>query len=128
MDSLQNGNVDKFVEPYPRTEANGEPAKVIAITGGAGFIGSHLSDKLLRQGHTVICIDNFHTGRRRNILDLFDSGRFQLFTHDVTEPLSNRLPRFDQIYNLACPASPVHYQADRVRTAMVFVKGAMNVL
>ena len=79
----------------------------ILITGGAGFIGSHLSERLLGEGHEVLCLDNFFTGRRENIIHLLENPRFELMRHDVTEPI---LLEVDQIYNLACPASPVHYQ------------------
>ena len=84
----------------------------ILITGGAGFIGSHLCERLLGNGDDVLCLDNFFTGRRANIVKLFDNHRFELVRHDVIEPI---LLEVDQIYNLACPASPVHYQYNPVR-------------
>jgi len=97
----------------------------ILITGGAGFIGSHLSERLLGEGHEVICLDNFFTGRRENIIHLLDNPRFELMRHDVTEPI---LLEVDQIYNLACPASPVHYQYNPVKTVKTSVMGAINML
>ncbi len=97
----------------------------ILITGGAGFIGSHLSERLLNEGNEVICLDNFFTGRRENIFHLLDNPRFELIRHDVTEPI---LLEVDQIYNLACPASPVHYQYNPVKTVKTSVMGAINML
>ena len=97
----------------------------VLITGGAGFIGSHLSERLLDEGHEVICVDNFFTGSRRNVEHLFDNPRFELMRHDVTFPLYVEV---DQIYNLACPASPVHYQHDPVQTTKTSVMGAINML
>ena len=97
----------------------------VLITGGAGFIGSHLSRRLLEQGHEVICLDNFFTGNKNNILPLLDNKRFELIRHDVTFPLYVEV---DQIYNLACPASPIHYQHDPVATTKTSVHGAINML
>ncbi|KTS06472.1 MULTISPECIES: UDP-glucuronic acid decarboxylase family protein [Microbacterium] len=97
----------------------------VLITGGAGFIGSHLSERLLAEGNEVICVDNFFTGSRRNVEHLFDNPRFELLRHDVTFPLYVEV---DQIYNLACPASPVHYQHDPVQTTKTSVMGAINML
>jgi UDP-glucuronate decarboxylase len=97
----------------------------ILITGGAGFIGSHLCERLLNEGHEVICLDNFFTGRKENIIHLMDNHRFELIRHDVTEPI---LLEVDQIYNLACPASPVHYQYNPVKTVKTSVMGAINML
>jgi UDP-glucuronate decarboxylase len=97
----------------------------ILITGGAGFIGSHLSERLLGEGQEVLCLDNFFTGRRENIMHLLDNPRFELIRHDVTEPI---LLEVDQIYNLACPASPVHYQYNPVKTVKTSVMGAINML
>ena len=97
----------------------------ILITGGAGFIGSHLCERLLNEGNEVLCLDNFFTGRRDNILHLLDNPRFELLRHDVTEPI---LLEVDQIYNLACPASPVHYQYNPVKTVKTSVMGAINML
>ena len=97
----------------------------ILITGGAGFIGSHLSERLLEQGHEVLCVDNFFTGRKSNIAHLFDNPRFELVRHDVTHPL---FVEVDRIYNLACPASPIHYQFDPVQTTKTSVMGAINML
>lgn len=97
----------------------------ILVTGGAGFIGSHLCERLLNEGNEVICLDNFFTGRRENILHLLDDKNFELIRHDVTEPI---LLEIDQIYNLACPASPVHYQYNPVKTVKTNVMGAINML
>ncbi|MEP6925953.1 MAG: UDP-glucuronic acid decarboxylase family protein [Pyrinomonadaceae bacterium] len=97
----------------------------ILVTGGAGFIGSHLCERLLGDNHEVICLDNFFTGRRENIFALLDNHRFELIRHDVTEPI---LLEVDQIYNLACPASPVHYQYNPVKTVKTSVMGAINML
>jgi len=95
------------------------------ITGGAGFLGSHLCDRLLKEGHDVLCVDNFFTGRKTNIAHLIGNPFFDLMRHDVTFPLSVEV---DQIYNLACPASPVHYQFDPVQTTKTSVHGAINML
>lgn len=97
----------------------------ILVTGGAGFIGSHLCERLLSQGHEVICLDNFFTGRRANVAHLRDDRRFELLRHDVIEPV---LLEVDQIYNLACPASPVHYQYNPVKTVKTSVMGMINML
>ena len=97
----------------------------ILITGGAGFIGSHLCERLLAEGHEVICLDNFFTGSRQNVLHLLDDHNFELVRHDVTEPI---LLEVDQIYNLACPASPVHYQYNPVKTVKTNVMGTINML
>ena len=97
----------------------------ILVTGGAGFIGSHLCERLINEGHEVLCLDNFFTGRRENIFHLLDNQRFELLRHDVTEPI---LLEVDQIYNLACPASPVHYQYNPVKTVKTNVMGAINML
>lgn len=99
--------------------------KRILITGGAGFIGSHLSKRLLDEGNEVICVDNFFTGNKNNILDLLKNPRFELIRHDVTFPLYVEV---DHIYNLACPASPIHYQFDPVQTTKTSVHGAINML
>ena len=99
--------------------------KRVLITGGAGFLGSHLCDRLIEQGHDVLCIDNFFTGSKRNIEHLLDNPRFELIRHDVTFPLYVEV---DEIYNLACPASPVHYQHDPVQTTKTSVHGAINML
>jgi UDP-glucuronate decarboxylase len=99
--------------------------KRILITGGAGFLGSHLCDKLIAQGHEVLCVDNFFTGSRANITHLLDNKKFELMRHDVTFPL---YVEADEIYNLACPASPVHYQFDPVQTTKTSVMGAINML
>jgi len=95
------------------------------VTGGAGFIGSHLCEALLAQGNEVICVDNFFTGTKRNIDGLLDNHNFELMRHDVTFPLYLEV---DQIYNLACPASPIHYQHDPVQTTKTSVHGAINML
>jgi UDP-glucuronate decarboxylase len=97
----------------------------ILVTGGAGFIGSHLCERLLGEGHDVLCLDNFFTGRRANVQHLAASARFELIRHDVTEPI---LLEVDQIYNLACPASPVHYQYNPVKTIKTSVMGTIHML
>ena len=97
----------------------------ILVTGGAGFLGSHLCDRLVAAGHDVLCVDNFFTGSRRNVEHLLDSPHFELMRHDVTFPLHVEV---DEIYNLACPASPVHYQHDPVQTTKTSVHGAINML
>jgi UDP-glucuronate decarboxylase len=97
----------------------------VLVTGGAGFIGSHLCERLVRDGHEVVCLDNFFTGRRENVRHLLSSGRFELLRHDVTEPL---LLDVEQIYNLACPASPIHYQYNPVKTVKANVMGTLNML
>ncbi|MBL0938548.1 MAG: SDR family oxidoreductase [Gemmatimonadaceae bacterium] len=97
----------------------------ILVTGGAGFLGSHLCETLLSQGHEVLCVDNFFSSTRRNVEHLLDHPRFELMRHDVTFPL---FVEVDEIYNLACPASPVHYQHDPVQTTKTSVHGAINML
>jgi len=97
----------------------------ILVTGGAGFIGSHLCERLLNEGNEVVCLDNFFTGRKQNIVNLLDSKDFELVRHDVTEPIMFEV---DQIYNLACPASPVHYQYNPVKTVKTSVMGMINML
>ena len=99
--------------------------KRILITGGAGFLGSHLSKRLLEEGNEILCVDNFYTGSRRNIYELLDNKNFELLRHDITHPL---FVEVDQIYNLACPASPIHYQFDPVQTTKTSVIGAINML
>ena len=100
-------------------------SKRIAVTGGAGFLGSHLCERLLNDGHEVLCIDNFFTGSKQNILHLLNNPLFELVRHDVTFPLYLEV---DEIYNLACPASPIHYQFDPVQTTKTSVHGAINML
>lgn len=97
----------------------------ILITGGAGFLGSHLSERLLNEGNEVICLDNFFTGRKANILHLLKNPNFELLRHDVTDPFKVEV---DQIYNLACPASPVHYQHNSIKTIKTSVMGTINCL
>lgn len=99
--------------------------KRVLVTGGAGFLGSHLCERLLSDGAEVLCVDNFFTGRRSNVAHLLDNPRFELMRHDVTCPL---FVEVDEIYNLACPASPVHYQHDPVQTTKTSVHGAINML
>jgi len=100
-------------------------AKKILITGGGGFLGSHLCERLLNEGNEVMCLDNFFTGNKQNILHLMNNPRFELLRHDVTMPLYIEV---DEIYNLACPASPIHYQHDPVQTTKTCVHGAINML
>jgi UDP-glucuronate decarboxylase len=97
----------------------------ILVTGGAGFLGSHLCDRLLNEGHEILCLDNFFTGRKQNIVHLLNNGKFELIRHDVTEPFRVEV---DQIYNLACPASPPHYQYNPIKTTKTSVMGAINCL
>jgi UDP-glucuronate decarboxylase len=99
--------------------------KKILVTGGAGFLGSHLCDKLIAQGHDVLCVDNFFTGTKANVAHLMSHPNFELMRHDVTFPLYVEV---DEIYNLACPASPIHYQWDPVQTTKTSVHGAINML
>jgi UDP-glucuronate decarboxylase len=106
------------------TNGNGQTKRIL-VTGGAGFMGSHLCDRLIREGHEVICLDNFFTGRRENISHLLKNPRFELLRHDVINPI---LLEVDQIYNLACPASPVHYQYNAVKTIKTNVLGTLNML
>jgi UDP-glucuronate decarboxylase len=106
------------------TEGQGM-SKRILVTGGAGFIGSHLCKRLLDEEHEILCVDNFFTGRRSNIHDLLENKNFELLRHDITMPLYVEV---DEIYNLACPASPVHYQFDPIQTTKTSVHGAINML
>ncbi|MBP1628254.1 MAG: NAD-dependent dehydratase [Holophagaceae bacterium] len=99
--------------------------KRVLVTGGAGFLGSHLCERLLQDGHEVLCVDNFFTGRKENISHLLGNPFFELMRHDITFPLHVEV---DQIYNLACPASPIHYQFDPVQTIKTCVHGAINML
>jgi UDP-glucuronate decarboxylase len=99
--------------------------KRILVTGGSGFLGSHLCERLLADGHEVVCLDNFFTGTRTNVEHLLDNHRFELVRHDVTEPLTMEV---DQVYHLACPASPIHYQRNPVRTIRTAVQGTLNLL
>lgn len=99
--------------------------KKILVTGGAGFLGSHLCDKLVKEGHDVLCVDNFYTGSKTNIKQLLNNPYFELMRHDITFPLYVEV---EQIYNLACPASPIHYQHDPVQTTKTSVHGAINML
>ncbi|MFO5528777.1 MAG: UDP-glucuronic acid decarboxylase family protein [Cuspidothrix sp.] len=97
----------------------------ILVTGGAGFIGSHLIDRLMKEGHEVICLDNFYTGNKHNLLQWLDNPHFELIRHDITEPIRLEV---DQIYHLACPASPVHYQYNPIKTVKTNVIGTLNML
>jgi UDP-glucuronate decarboxylase len=99
--------------------------KRVLVTGGAGFLGSHLCERLVADGHSVLCVDNYFTGRKENLGHLLDDPQFETMRHDVTHPLHVEV---DEIYNLACPASPVHYQADPVQTTKTSVLGAINML
>lgn len=105
-----------------------DSGQTILISGGAGFLGSHLAGRLVERGNHVYCLDNLHTGRRENLAPYMQTGRLTFIEHDMTQPLPRHLPRFDQIYNLACPASPVHYQEDPVATLRVCSQGALHVL
>jgi len=100
-------------------------SKRVLVTGGAGFLGSHLCERLISQGHNVLCVDNYFTGRKENVGHLLEDPRFEAMRHDVTHPL---FVEVDEIYNLACPASPVHYQHDPVQTTKTSVLGAINML
>src|SRR5574337_906651 len=97
----------------------------ILVTGGAGFIGSHLCERLLGEGHDVLCLDNFFTGSKRNIASFLDHPGFELIRHDITQPI---LLEVDRIYNLACPASPIHYQYNPVKTIKTSVMGTIHML
>jgi UDP-glucuronate decarboxylase len=97
----------------------------ILVTGGAGFIGSHLIDRLMKEGHEVICLDNFYTGNKHNLLQWLDNPHFELIRHDITEPIRLEV---DQIYHLACPASPIHYQYNPIKTVKTNVIGTLNML
>ncbi len=99
--------------------------KRVLVTGGAGFLGSHLCERLIAEGHDVLCVDNYFTGRKDNIAHLLGNPRFEALRHDVTVPLNAEV---DEIYNLACPASPVHYQFDPVQTIKTSLIGAINML
>ena len=99
--------------------------KRVLVTGGAGFLGSHLCDRLIADGHEVLCVDNFYTGSRQNIRHLLDNPAFELLRHDITFPLYVEV---DQIFNLACPAAPIHYQHDPIQTTKTSVAGAINML
>jgi UDP-glucuronate decarboxylase len=97
----------------------------ILVTGGAGFIGSHLIDRLMNDGHEVICLDNFYTGKKQNLLHWLDNPKFEMIRHDITEPIRLEV---DQVYHLACPASPVHYQYNPIKTVKTNVIGTLNML
>ena len=99
--------------------------KRILVSGGAGFIGSHLCTRLINEGHDVICLDDFFTGSKENIIHLMDNHHFEVVRHDITFPYSAEV---DEIYNLACPASPIHYQYDAIQTIKTSVMGAINML
>ena len=100
-------------------------SKKIAVAGGAGFLGSHLCEKLLSNGHDVICIDNFFTSNKNNVRHLLNDNKFELMRHDITFPIYLEI---DQIYNLACPASPIHYQSNPVQTIKTSIHGSINLL
>ncbi|MDX2084495.1 MAG: UDP-glucuronic acid decarboxylase family protein [Candidatus Melainabacteria bacterium] len=111
--------------PVKQLPSGPSPEKRILVTGGAGFIGSHLVQRLLEQGNHVLCLDNFFTGARRNILPFLDHPYFELIRHDIVEPI---LLEVDEIYNMACPASPVHYQFNPIKTVKTNVMGTLNML
>jgi UDP-glucuronate decarboxylase len=111
--------------PVAKAEADMRPEKRVLVTGGAGFLGSHLCERLLAAGTHVLCVDNFYTGARANVAHLAEHSRFELIEHDVCQPL---FVEVDEIYNLACPASPIHYQRDPVQTTKTSVLGAINML
>lgn len=104
---------------------NYDSTKRILVTGGTGFLGSHLCERLLHEGHEVVCVDNFYTGRRSNIAHLLTVPLFEVIRHDICFPLYVEV---DEIYNLACPASPIHYQFDPVQTTKTSVHGSINML
>lgn len=118
----QTEAVDSYRLRQPATDSN------ILITGGAGFLGSHLSELLASRGNRIYCLDNFHTGRPANLAHLSATNRLTIVQHDIRNEIPDTLPPFSEIYNLACPASPIHYQADPVSTAMINCQGAWNVL
>src|SRR5207244_12530525 len=99
--------------------------KRVLVTGGAGFLGSHLCERLIARGDDVLCVDNYFTGRKDNVAHLLDNPHFEAMRHDITHPL---FVEVDEIYNLACPASPIHYQLDPVQTTKTSVIGAINML
>ena len=99
--------------------------KRVLVTGGAGFLGSFLCEKLLKSGHYVICCDNFYTGDKKNLIEIVNNPNFEIIRHDITFPLFLEV---DEIYNLACPAAPIHYQKDPVQTIKTCVHGAINML
>src|SRR6476469_10913336 len=114
-----------MLQHLPRKASNAETGKRVLVTGGAGFLGSHLCERLLDEGHEVLCVDNLFTGSKQNIAHLRDHQHFEFLRHDITFPL---FVEVDEIYNLACPASPVHYQHDPVQTTKTSVHGAINML
>ena len=114
----------RLATPAARKGPSGDEQRVL-VTGGAGFLGSHLCERLLAQGCDVLCVDNFFTGNKDNVAYLLDHRHFELMRHDVTFPLYVEI---DEIYNLACPASPIHYQYDPVQTTKTSVHGAINML
>lgn len=116
-----------FIVSSISSEAKNLEEKRVLITGGAGFLGSHLCDRCLAEGHYVICTDNLYTGSLKNISHLFDHPKFVFIEHDVCDPFDTSF-EVDEIYNMACPASPVHYQASPVKTTQTCVLGAINVL
>jgi UDP-glucuronate decarboxylase len=125
---MDDGGLIRFPPAVGETRTGGEKPlfrKRILVTGGAGFVGSHLCERLLGMGHDVLCVDNYFTGRRSNIEHLLGNARFEAMRHDITSPL---FVEVDEIYNLACPASPVHYQFDPVQTLKTSVHGAINML
>jgi FlaA1/EpsC-like NDP-sugar epimerase len=121
---MQNVQTQQFSNPQNNMKKNSTQIRIL-VTGGAGFLGSHLCERLVLEGCDVICVDNYFTGSKDNISHLLNKPNFELLRHDVTFPLYVEV---DQIYNLACPASPVHYQYDPVQTTKTSVHGAINML
>jgi UDP-glucuronate decarboxylase len=117
--------IDALLQLGGGTQMRSLGTKRILVTGGAGFLGSHLCERLIGQGHDVLCADNFYTGTKQNVRNLLNHPSFEFIRHDITFPLYVEV---DEIYNLACPASPVHYQNDPVQTTKVNVHGAINML
>ena len=117
--------IHKYGIPHTVGDTERLTMKRVLVTGGAGFIGSHLCERLVSEGHDVICLDNYFTGSKRNVMHLAGCGNFEMVRHDVTAPYYAEV---DEIYNLACPASPIHYQYNPIKTTKTSVMGAINML